>query len=81
MEAYPEHVERMMRRLYGALREADRRHYAAVEAAKLGHGGIDYVAGLLGCDAKTIRQGQAELAGEAALPDDRQRKKGADASR
>ncbi len=43
--------------------EKDRRRYAAVEATKLGHGGIEYIARLLGCDPKTIRQGQSELEG------------------
>jgi hypothetical protein len=47
--------------LYRCLREHDRRLYAAVEAAKLGHGGTDYIAGLLGCDPKTIRHGQHDL--------------------
>lgn len=81
MEAYASGVERMMRRLYGSLNERDRRRYAAVEAAKLGHGGIEYLARLLGCDAKTIRQGIAELEATEELDDERQRKKGVDANR
>lgn len=80
MEAYPHDVERMMQRLYRSLGEMDRRHYAAVEAAKLGHGGMAYIANLLGCDVKTIRQGRSELAEAAAWPTDRQRKKGAAAN-
>jgi hypothetical protein len=80
MEAYSSSVERMMRRLYGSLNERDRRRYAAVEAAKLGHGGIDYLARLLGCDAKTIRQGIAELEATEELRGERQRKKGVDAN-
>ena len=77
MDGYPEGVERLMRRLFGSLRESDRRRYAAIEAAKLGHGGTAYIAGLLGCDPKTIRQGQHDL---DHLPDGlggRVRKKGA----
>ena len=62
------------------MREKDRRRYAAVEAAKLGHGGIDYIAGLLGCDAKTIRQGLADLEQLPDVPPERCRKKGADAA-
>jgi len=80
MEVYSSSVERMMRRLYGSLNERDRRRYAAVEAAKLGHGGIDYLARLLGCDAKTIRQGIAELEATEELRGERQRKKGVDAN-
>ena len=61
MDAYSLEVERMMRRLFDSLRENDRRRYAAIEAAKLGHGGMEYVARVLGCDPKTIRQGLMEL--------------------
>ena len=81
MEAYAPDIERMMQRLFQSLGEAARRRYAAVEAAKLGHGGIEYVAGVLGCDPKTIRQGQAELQGTEALDPGRERKKGSGANR
>ena len=80
MEAYAPAIERMMQRLFDSLRENDRRRYAAIEAAKLGHGGVEYMAGILGCDPKTIRQGQAELEGTEDLDTGRIRKKGADAS-
>ncbi len=65
---YPAEVERSMQALYRSLRENDRRRYAAVEAAKLGHGGTEYVASLLGCDPKTIRRGKADLDGLRSLP-------------
>jgi hypothetical protein len=81
MEAYAPDLERMMQRLFQSLGEAARRRYAAVEAAKLGHGGIEYIARVLGCDPKTIRQGQAELQGTEALDTGRERKKGVDADR
>jgi hypothetical protein len=55
MDAYAPEIERAMKRLSDSLGENDRRRYAAVEATKLGHGGIEYVARLLGCDPKTIR--------------------------
>ena len=80
MDGYPEGVERLMRRLFGSLRESDRRRYAAIEAAKLGHGVVESIATLLGCDPKTIRQGLSELKGEGELDTGRSRKKGADAS-
>ena len=51
---------------------------AAVEAAKLPHGGVDYIAALLGCDPKTIRQGRADLKDLPPVPPERCRKKGAD---
>src|SRR4051794_6705334 len=66
--AYPAEVEKAMQVMYRSLRENDRRRYAAVEAAKLGHGGTDYIAALLDCDPKTIRRGQADLDGLQALP-------------
>ena len=80
MVGYTAGVERLMKRLFDSLKESDRRRYAAIEAAKLGHGGTEYVATLLGCDPKTIRRGQHDL---DHLPDGlggRVRKKGADAS-
>jgi hypothetical protein len=80
MVGYPAGVERLMKRLFDSLKEADRRRYAAIEAAKLGHGGIEYVSTVLGCDPKTIRQGLDELEGEEELDTGRSRKKGADAS-
>ena len=78
MGAYAPDVERMMRRLFDSLRENDRRRYAAIEAAKLGHGGIEDIADVLGCDPKTIRLGLGELEGADDLDTGRSRKKGVD---
>ena len=80
MVGYASGVERLMKRLFDSLKESDRRRYAAIEAAKLGHGGVEYISSLLGCDPKTIRQGLAELGGEAELDTGRSRKRGVDAS-
>jgi hypothetical protein len=80
MVGYATGVERLMKRLFDSLKESDRRRYAAIEAAKLGHGGVEYISTLLGCDPKTIRQGLAELEGEAELDTGRSRKRGVDAS-
>ncbi len=70
-------IERHMKALYDSLSEKDRRRYAAIEAEKLGHGGMNYVSDLFGCDADTIRAGCEDI---AALPQDeaegRVRKKG-----
>lgn len=77
MKAYTVQVERDMQVLYDSLSEKDRRRYAAVEAEKLGHGGVQYVAELFDCDPETIRRGREDIAG---LPRDpaagRIRKKG-----
>jgi hypothetical protein len=78
MDAYAPEVERMMQRLFDSLKESDRRRYAAIEAAKLGHGGIDYIANVLGCDPKTIQRGLGELEGSDDLDTSRSRKKGVD---
>jgi hypothetical protein len=80
MLPYPPKVEQTMQTMYFSLREKDRRRYAAVEAAKLGHGGIEYIACLLECDPKTIRQGLADLEQLPDIPPERCRKKGGDAN-
>ena len=77
---FPPEVEQIVKTMYRSLREKDRRRYAAAEAAKLGHGGIDYIAALLDCDPKTIRQGQRDLDNLPDVPPERCRKKGADAN-
>lgn len=46
---------------YATLSEKDRRRYAAVEARRLGHGGIEYVAEVLRCSRRTIERGLNEL--------------------
>ena len=73
---YSTTIEEHMKFLYQSLNEKDRRRYAAVEAEKLGHGGVESISGLLGCDAKTIRRGRAELDDPPQLEPDRIRKKG-----
>ena len=80
MDAYTPDIERMMKRLFDSLRENDRRRYAAIEATKLGPGGVEYIARVLGCDPKTIRQGQKELEQGDDLDTGRVRKKGVAAS-
>jgi len=79
MEGYSADVEAKMKRFFGWLSEKDRRRYAAVEAAKLGHGGVEYVARLLSCDPKTIRQGLTDLEDAEDPAAARVRKKGVDA--
>ena len=61
MSAYSAVVERHMVSLYGSLSEKDRRRYAAVEAEKLGHGGVQYIAELFDCDPHTIRHGTEDI--------------------
>ena len=79
MAVYSADVERKMQRFFSWLSEKDRRRYAAVEAAKLGHGGVEYIAQVLACDPKTIRQGFRDLEEEEDAAAGRIRKKGGDA--
>jgi hypothetical protein len=79
VDKYSEDVERKMKQLFGWLSEKDRRRYAAVEALKLGHGGVEYMAQLFQCDPKTIRQGMQDLDQPQDPVADRVRKKGVDA--
>jgi len=50
-----------MQNFYQTLSEKDQRRFAAVEAQRLGYGGITYIAGILGCSTKTISRGIDEL--------------------
>lgn len=58
---YGEEVEEWMRNLYQSLSEKDRRRYAAVEAKKLGYGGISYVCRVFGCHESSVSRGLEEL--------------------
>jgi hypothetical protein len=77
---YAAEIELFMQQLFTSLSERDRRRYAAVEAIKLGRGGIPYLARLFGCAERTIRYGLDELHDPPTLPLGRTRKKGADAN-
>lgn len=61
MHPYPPTVCRHMKLFYESLSEKDRRRYASVEVEKLGHGGVEYISELLGCDPHTIRQGREDV--------------------
>ena len=74
---YPAAVEQAMLFTYTSLNERQQRLYAAIEALKLGHGGIAYVAGLFDCHRKTVQRGLAELQnGDSTVPPYQARKKG-----
>ena len=60
-------TEQDMRNVFATLSEKDRRRFAAIEARQLGHGGIKYIAEILGCSRRTIERGIKEL---AELPND-----------
>jgi hypothetical protein len=70
-------LHEQMNLLLSRLGEAERRWYAAVEANRLGRGSARLVAAITGLDEKTIRRGQAEVAGSLAdAPIKRQRRAG-----
>lgn len=77
MTTYAPELETRMKAFFDSLSEKERRRYAAVEAMKLGYGGIEYIARVLGCDSNTIRHGIEDV---DHLPEDeaagRVRKKG-----
>ena len=79
MFPYAPQVEQTMKTMYTSSVK-DRRRYAAVEAAKLEHGGVKYISELFGCDPKTIRQGEFDLSDLPNVPPERCRKKGVVAS-
>ncbi len=73
---YPKEIEAQMKNLYKRLPEKSRRLYAGVEALKLPHGGITYIAQLFNCSRDTIRLGIKELGEEETLAQGRNRKVG-----
>jgi hypothetical protein len=62
----PDHPEKQrhqqLRALMPFLDERQRRWVAALEAQRLGHGGLRLVAQITSLDEKTIRQGRRDLA-------------------
>ncbi len=76
LSEYTAEIENNMQSLYVSLSEKDRRRYAAIEAQKLGHGGIAYISLLFSCDAKTIKKGLNELASTESMKQERIRRLG-----
>jgi hypothetical protein len=76
MLRYNAAIEAQMRMFYQSLSEKDRRRYAAIEACKLGRGGLSYMARILSCDRHTIAQGMQELLDPEALEQTRIRRAG-----
>ncbi|MFT6720032.1 MAG: hypothetical protein ACJA0J_000824 [Bdellovibrionota bacterium] len=58
---YSSEVEVRMQLYFGQLGEKDRRYYAAIEADKLGYGGLRYISQVLGLNEESIRNGIQEL--------------------
>lgn len=54
-------TEKRLRDFAATLSEKDRRRFAAIEAAQRGHGGMTYIASVLGISTRTIERGIQEL--------------------
>ncbi len=76
VRVYSSEIEAQMQRYYQSLGEKDRRRYAAIEAVKLGYGGVSYMHRVLGCARSSIRLGIAELSDAEAMHEQRQRSPG-----
>ncbi|GAB5515778.1 MAG: hypothetical protein Rhob2KO_35030 [Rhodopirellula baltica] len=62
-----EAAEQRSRAYFATLSEKDQRRFAALEAQRLGHGGVIYIAKLLGVSRSTVDRGIREM---ELLPDD-----------
>jgi hypothetical protein len=58
---YSRETEATMKSFYNSLNEKDRRRYAGLEALKIGHGGRNYIADILGCSRRTVSKGASEV--------------------
>lgn len=65
---YTEKNRNWMNSFYMRLSEKDKRSYAALEAEKLGYGGITQIGELFGCCRDTIRRGVKEFEYPSLLP-------------
>ncbi len=77
IQAYPSEIEPQILIFYNSLSEKDRRRYAAIEATKLGYGGITYIRSILQCNDRTITRGVQELNAELSDENSRIRQSGA----
>jgi hypothetical protein len=79
LRPYKAEIESDMKKLYESLSEKDRRRYAAIEAKKLGYGGISYVCKVMACSNESVKRGLREL--EQSKLEDTQRLRHAGAGR
>lgn len=77
IQPYIQEIEQEMLIYYNSLSEKDRRRYAAIEAKKLGYGGISYIQRVLGCRPETIKRGIEEIKSPEIIKESQIRKKGA----
>jgi hypothetical protein len=65
-----------MKEFFNSLNEKDRRHYAGLEALKLGHGGQKYISSVLGCHHQTVMTGIDEIVNSKEMTEGSIRKPG-----
>ena len=69
-------VEKHERFFFSQLSECDKRHYAGLEAMRLGYNGVQIVSKRLGIDKHTVRRGKEELIEQIVPPVGKIRQKG-----
>lgn len=76
MQRYSIEIESDMKKVHDSLNERDKRIYAAIEAKKIGRGGIKYISQILKCDKDTVSRGLNELESDTFWETTRVRKEG-----
>lgn len=79
MTRYNQETEQKMCLHFRQLTEKNKRHYAAIEATKLGYGGIKYISDLFKVSEYRIRSGIKELNNPellSSIPEGKQRRTG-----
>lgn len=76
LKPYTEEIEEKMVKYYHSLSEKERRRYAAIEAEKLGYGGMSYIVRLFGCRPETVKRGCDDLKSRDLNNSRRMREKG-----
>lgn len=79
MMKYPTTTEQKMRLYFSQLSEKDKRHYAGLEAEKLGYGGKSYISLLFKISRTRIDRGIQDLADPTfygEIPNNKQRRHG-----
>jgi len=79
MTKYNTEIEQKMKLYFSQLSEKDKRHYAAVEAEKLGHGGKTYISLLFKISRTRIDRGINDLIDPKfyeQIPANKQRREG-----
>lgn len=76
MKKYAPEIEAQIQTFFNRLSEKDKRHFAALESRKLGHGGQVYIAEILEVSISTIQRGLKEIDSNNLPPKERTRREG-----